>query len=677
MAVCAKCGVEIEEGKYLCESCENEEASQKQTEEYLDNLLDNIQEGSALELLQKRGKPKEKNPVKDLEEMENIPEDFATLLGESSLEGVMEEKMGEDKIKDDEVTDNEELDLSGLDGLDDIDFEAMDDLDDIDLDVLEGLGDIDFGNMEDISGEDTDTALMEEPSQDTMKEAEGGLEPEELDIGELGLDDLLSGEEVQGAAAKEAEAGLEPEDAGIMMEELGLGELLSEELSENEPEDAGAKEMAGEADEAGDMDDMLDQLLAELDDGGSVGVDEPEEAAVSDEDLGKMMEDYKGSDEELQDLDDLLALMEDEEGSDAAPAGGEEEMDSGEDNILESEEDFSEADLLDLEGFDDEETEDSLGFDEGMAAMTDEVAMEEDALADLLEEEIAIPVPEETPKKKKGLLAKVFGNVVDEDIAKQELAERKAEEEAEAKKAEEKKEKEESDAAKKAEKDELKAKKAAEKKEQKELAKKEKAEKKAEKLAKKQAAREEAEKEAELEVVGKLNKAGVGIVVAFGIAFLAFVTLGTQSFSYASAMKDAKEYYDNKKYTRAYEELLGIDVKEKDQEFYDKVITIMKVNRQIDSYSTYKSLKRFPEALDALLKGLEKYDSNYEAAVDLEIEEDMDGCKETILECLSDEFDLTEEEAYDIVNSASQDAYSKQVVDIVVRQMKKVMEQAD
>lgn len=668
MAVCAKCGAEIEEGKYLCESCENEEASQKQTEAYLDNLLDNIQEGSALELLQKKGKLKEAAPMEEIGETEGMSGDFATLLGESSLEGVMEEKMGEDELRDNEAVEEDELDLSDMDGLDDIDFDAMEDLDDIDFDEMEDLSDIEPENI-----------------REAADEAEAGAVPEaSSDVEPEGMKEAA--DEAEAEAVPEDLSDIEPEnikeavdeaEAGTMMEELGLEELLSEELSGEAPEENTVKAAEEASEESDDMDDMLDQLLAELDDGGSVGEKEPDEAAVSDEDLGKMMEDYKGSDEELQDLDDLLSLMEDEESNDAAASEEEDNTDSKEADILETDEELSETGLLELEDFDDEEAEGLLDFDEGIAAMTGEETAGEDALADLMEEEISIPVPEEAPKKKKGLLSKIFGNVVDDDIAKKELEERKAEEEAEAKKAEQKKEKEESDAAKKAEKDEQKAQKAAEKKEKKELAKKEKAEKKAEKQAKKQAAREEAEKEAELEVVGKLNKVGVGIVAVLGIAFLAFVILGTQSFSYASAMKDAKEYYDNKKYTKAYEELLGIDVKEKDREFYDKVITIMKVNRQIDSYSTYKSLKRFPEALDALLKGLQRYDSNYEAALDLEIEEDMDGCKETILDSLSDEFDLTEEDAYAIVNSENQDEYNEQVVDIVVRQMEKVMNPAD
>ena len=303
------------------------------------------------------------------------------------------------------------------------------------------------------------------------------------------------------------------------------------------------------------------------------------------------------------------------------------------------------------------------------------MAEQEHDLAGMLEEEIDIPMPEEVPEKKKekGFFSKVFGNVVDDDIAQKELEDKKLEEE-------QRLQKEESDAAKKAEKKEKKELKAAEKKEAKAKAKQEKEAKKAEKKALKQAKKEEAakaEQEDTVEVVGKLNKVGVSIVAVLAIVFLAFVTLGTRAFSYSSAIADAKEYYDNKRYTKAYEELLGVEIKEKDKEFYDKVITIMQVNRHIDSYSTYKSLKKFPEALDALLKGLKKYESNYETALDLEIEGDMDGCKDTILTSLSDEFDLNEEDAYNIVNSTNQDTYNKMVVDVVAEQMKKVMEQAN
>ena len=323
MAICINCGAEIEEGKYLCENCENEGMKPEQTEEYLDNLLDNVQTGSALDLLKKNGNVIKEDSAMDIEE-ENLSEDFATLLGESSLEETIQED------KSDAGTAEDELNLTGLDALDDIDFEDMDDLDDIDFDAMEDLSDIDFTGMDDVTDTEADS---KEAADIPMQEADMQEIPnlEELGLGEMFLEEPQEPEEV---ALKEPE----PEE----LEEVALEEMMPE--TETAAMEDTVKEDVSE--ETDDMDDMLDQLLANLDNEGSVNKEETEEAAVSDEDLDKMMNDYAGSDEEMQDLDELLTMLGDEN----ADAGGEEDgMNMGNEDVFSLDEgEISEEDLLAL-----------------------------------------------------------------------------------------------------------------------------------------------------------------------------------------------------------------------------------------------------------------------------------------------------------------------------------------
>ena len=46
----------------------------------------------------------------------------------------------------------------------------------------------------------------------------------------------------------------------------------------------------------------------------------------------------------------------------------------------------------------------------------------------------------------------------------------------------------------------------------------------------------------------------------------------------------------------------------------------MKVQRSLNSYENYDNMKYYPDALNALLVGLKKYDENIETARNLEIE---------------------------------------------------------
>ena len=320
-----------------------------------------------------------------------------------------------------------------------------------------------------------------------------------------------------------------------------------------------------------------------------------------------------------------------EEPASADDGGG--EIDSMLDGLLDS---------LDINGsLDEEETPPGSTSEEtgdGLDGMLDSLGMQGAAVAGAVSGETAADAQQEEAEeeeKKPGFFKRVFGNVVTDEIAE---AERKAKEE------------EEEQAVLKAE-EEAKA------KEEKEA-------KKAEKQAKK-----EEEKEAEeQEVVGKLNKAGVIIVVAGSALLLAGVILGTNIFGYSASKSEAERYFTLQKYSEAYNEARGTTMQDKDPELYDKILTVMKVQQALDSYSSYAVMKYYPDALDSLLRGLQKYDENIDMALDLEIEGDMKVCKNRILSILKDEFSLSEQEAYNIL-SLDDEAYTRKVVGIAKKKI--------
>lgn len=255
-------------------------------------------------------------------------------------------------------------------------------------------------------------------------------------------------------------------------------------------------------------------------------------------------------------------------------------------------------------------------------------------------------------------MKKVFGNVITDEIAEQERMEAQKAEEQAAQKAEEDAKAKEAAEAEKAEKKAAKEAAKAEKKKQKEAMKAEKAAKKAEQKAKR-----EEEEAAELEVIGKLNKVGVSIIVIATILFLTFEIAGTNLFSYASAKKEAMNYFEMGKYTEAYKEAIGTDMRNKDEESYNKIKVVMKVQQSLNAYQNYDRIQYYPEALDALLRGLKRYDSNIDEGMELEVENDMMTCRKQILTLLQEEFNLTEAEAYSII-ALGKDAYQSRVIEL-------------
>ena len=284
------------------------------------------------------------------------------------------------------------------------------------------------------------------------------------------------------------------------------------------------------------------------------------------------------------------------------------------------------------------------------------------SIDDLLD--IAAPEehPEEEPTDQKGLFQRVFGNVINDEIAEEE---RKAQEEEEQKAAE----KAELAEQKKAEKEQAKEAKKAEKEAKKAAKAEEKAATKAEKEAKKaeQKAQQEEEAEAEkYEVTGKLNKVGVAIIAILTVTFLVVEIAGTNIHGYSSSKKQAMKYFEMGKYEQAYQEVLGTKVKEKDPDTYNKIRTVMQVQRALDSYQNYDAMNYYPDALNALIRGLQRYDANLETAKQLEIEDEVDGCKEQIVSLLQSEYGVSESQARELL-SLDKAEYTSKVVEIAMK----------
>lgn len=237
------------------------------------------------------------------------------------------------------------------------------------------------------------------------------------------------------------------------------------------------------------------------------------------------------------------------------------------------------------------------------------------------------------PKEKKGLFKKLFANVETDEEGLQSSEEelKKLEEEKKAEKQERDKQKKE---AKKKEKE-------AKRKEKKRL-------------------REEAEKNLPVDH-GRINKAGAAIVFLFFGTIAVFIIIGTNTFTYAHSVNSAKDYFDMQKYEQAYNALSGVDVKSKDKTTYEKINTVMIVEKQLNSYQNYYKMKMYPEALDSLIKGLKRYNGNIKTAKKLNVDSDLNNIKKEIVSALKKSYGLSESDVSDLVTTASREKYSEQI----------------
>ncbi|MHB8132273.1 MAG: hypothetical protein ACYDEX_25245 [Mobilitalea sp.] len=168
---------------------------------------------------------------------------------------------------------------------------------------------------------------------------------------------------------------------------------------------------------------------------------------------------------------------------------------------------------------------------------------------------------------------------------------------------------------------------------------------------------------------GRINRLGAFIVFLFFGLLVLLLLVGTNVLSYTLSIQNATNYFDKQKYTQAYNEVYGIEIKDEDIEIYDKIMTVMFVNKQLNSYNSYYSMEKYPEALDSLLKGLSRYEKYIELATMLGIKTDLDYVRSQILAELNNEFNLTEIEALKLIDYENMEEYSLKVYDVVLEQM--------
>lgn len=557
--------------------------------------------------------------------------------------------MSEEDLKD-VAGDAAEQDISEYENLENfVDLEDLSSLmDEDDFTDLEDLGDISDLDL------DGDGILEDEAAQAQAEEAASLTEDAATQAqAEASLTEDAASDSAQAVSPDEPEQEMDYSDMASLDDLPDLSEIEDLGLfsDSGEQADIPTPEIPVTASGEASLDDMVGDFLDDLDASGGAAEQEvqPEEPVF----------DSLGAEEnELSDVADTSDIQKDSETETdgaAAPAGK------------------AEPDEVQEPALEEEPEEEAFGLDDILALEPEEENGQMDDMQALLEGLSEDDMPELPPEgsredieKKPGLLKRLFGNIVTDEIAEAELAQKEKDKEDEAARQEAaeaaKEEKKAAKAAKAEEKAEAKKAKA----EEKELKKAAKAEEKAQKKADKEAKKAEEAAQEELEVTGKLNKVGVSIVVILAAMFLATEISGTEIFSYKSTMKQAVSFFDDGRYTDAYREILGTDLKKKDQETYDKIITVMKVQRSLNSYENYDNMKYYPDALNALLVGLKKYDENIETARNLEIEKDVDSCKEKILTLLDEEYGLSETQAREIL-SLKKDAYTDRVVELGIQ----------
>ena len=636
MGYCSICGKKIEQESGLCEECK----SKSSIEGGMDALRNTI--GTSEDLFSHNDNVSEDDSLEDIDMNEF---DLNSLTGASDdvEEPAMDNVMNTGKQ---DGTDNPDVALSP--------------------EAIEAL----FAQMTSDSGDVISDESVQLIDDDIAGEPAAAEEPwesgEAAEVTDTDADTM-----------EEPVAATEPWESDEAAEVTDTDTDTVEELDEApEPDEAPASEEAPELDEAPEPEEPVDVIAADTtagsegsDDLGDIDIDNIDLMSLltTGDDSFEMMDDVLDADETQDDADNAETGV-----ADAVEAGsGEQEhledtpyTNDGRANVINNGFDGnSGADILIDSDLLKPEDEEAAGqsmadvFSDALSALSsgqDEAYTDNGQMEALLDN-----VRDNTKKKKKGFkekFGKLFGNIVDEKEIEKAKTEKAEAEQAEKDKEEETRAKKEQAEADKQAKQAAKEAKAREKEEQRQI-----------KEARKQAKREEKQlrelEEAE-EIEGRINKAGATIVFVVLGVMAAFIFFGTSMFSYSNSIKNAQSYFDKGDYSRSYNELLGVDIKESDQLLYQKVVTVMHVYKQLEAYDAYYKESKYPEALDALLKGIREYEKYMPDAVELDVTSNLESIKAQIVTEMETEFGITEDMAKEINQITDCAEYSRRVYDL-------------
>ena len=111
--------------------------------------------------------------------------------------------------------------------------------------------------------------------------------------------------------------------------------------------------------------------------------------------------------------------------------------------------------------------------------------------------------------------------------------------------------------------------------------------------------------------------------------------------------------------------MAGIDkVKKEDQTFVLQVSTVMIAYKQLNSFNHYYEMKLYPEALDSLIKGLQRYDEYSGIGAIIEVDRDLDYVRGQLNEKLEEVFGMTELDARALMAIEDREEYTTRIYEI-------------
>lgn len=153
----------------------------------------------------------------------------------------------------------------------------------------------------------------------------------------------------------------------------------------------------------------------------------------------------------------------------------------------------------------------------------------------------------------------------------------------------------------------------------------------------------------ELPPTKKISKKNVGIIAGICVTLAASILVLCVTVPSFFDRREARDAYYESDYAKSFDLLYGKRLDNSDSIIYNKSKIIMELNRKLDSYHNYMGMNEEVYALDALMSGVQKYPDLLLEAEEYHITSDVNAIYETLLNILSDKYDISESTAKVII----------------------------
>ena len=142
------------------------------------------------------------------------------------------------------------------------------------------------------------------------------------------------------------------------------------------------------------------------------------------------------------------------------------------------------------------------------------------------------------------------------------------------------------------------------------------------------------------------------------------ITLAQHMMGYKLSLSDARTAYNAGDYFTSYEDLMGMDLKEADEDLFKKARLLGDLQKRDQEYQVFVKRQKYELALDSLVIGVARYEENLDEAKELGIEDEYTKLGDALAKLLQDQYGVSSEDAVAMYQLNRED-YSIRIDEII------------